>query len=273
MLEFFLTFLVVYAAVVGLMVHYQRDILYFVRVIPESERQSYTAGYERVTVTTQDGIELHSYFRPPKSVGMPIILIFHGNASTAVWKADAMKAYADQGYGVWAAEYRGYDANPGAPSEEGLYRDAEAYMASERLTKTYAQSPLVIFGESLGSGVASEMAHRYPERCAGLILKVPFDSLLNVAKTRYPFILGMPYLLKDQYRSIEKLENWTMPKLILVAGRDEVVGPDGGRRLYDAAPEPKKLVVIDNARHNDIDEFGLEPYVFEFLAALKETSK
>lgn len=272
MIEFFVTFAVIYVLIIALMYHYQRSILYFTHVASDEDRKTYVSKYEQVSVETKDGLSLKSYFRPPQTKDKPVILVFHGNASTAVWKAYEMEPYVEKGYGVWLAEYRGYDANPGQPSEEGLYMDGEAYLSSERLTKDYARNPLIVFGESLGSGVTSEMVHRNPDRVAGVILKVPFDSLLEVASTRYPFVIGMSYLLKDQYRSIEKLSNWPMPKLFLVAGKDEVVGAKGGKRLFEAAPEPKQLVVIDEARHNDIAQFGMSSHILDFLARVEKTA-
>lgn len=269
MIEFFITFAVVYLMIIALMYNYQRNILYFTHIASDEDRRTYVSQYEHVSVETEDGLILKSYFHPPQTKDKPIILLFHGNASTSVWKAYEMEPYVEKGYGVWLAEYRGYDANSGQPTEEGLYRDGVAYLNSERLTKEYAQNPLIVLGESLGSGVASEMVHRYPDRVAGVILKVPFDSLLNVASTRYPFVIGMSHLLKDQYRSIEKVSNWSMPKLFLIAGKDEVVGAKGGKRLFEAAPEPKELVVIDEAHHNDIADFGMSTHVLEFLANIK----
>lgn len=265
MMDFLLSFLVVYVIVVASMYFAQRKLLYFPPKIERVTAEKEMVGYGPVTVLTADKIEITGYFRPPASPQKPIILAFHGNASHPLWLSYFFSDMVEAGYGIFLAEYRGYNNNEGSPTELGLYEDAEAYLNSIVLIEEYKNNPLVIYGQSLGSGVAVNLAEKHPERFKALVLEVPFDTLVSVVKNTYRFIPFPQLLLKDQYNSDQRIGNVKIPKLFFLGKMDEVVGCKSGKRLFDLAPEPKTLIEIDHAGHNDIQVNGTGRMMMDFI--------
>lgn len=263
--NFIVAALVVYVCLVSSMFFLQRSMLY---VPPHPSAEEIAIGlkdYTSVTVKTEDGLNIAGFFHPPADKEKPIILFFHGNASHPAWMSNFFVGLANQGYGIFMAEYRGYNNNEGNPTEQGLYKDGAAYLNSKPLAEDYKDNPLVVFGHSLGSGVAVELASKHPERFTAIVLQVPFDSIVHVVSNKYPFVVFPDLLVKDQYHSDQKIDKVTIPKLFLLAGRDTVVGYDTGKRLYDLAPEPKLLIDVENAGHNDIYMHGTAQNIFDFV--------
>ncbi|MDY0028394.1 MAG: alpha/beta fold hydrolase [Pseudobdellovibrionaceae bacterium] len=241
-----------YVGFIVLLFLLQRVMMYLPPKLEPSELTSLLNSYEPISVVTEDGLKISGFFTPPIDTQKPIIIAFHGNASHPAWQSYKFKGLVEKGYGILLAEYRYYGGNPGKPSEDGFYKDARAYINAKPLLETYKNNPLILYGQSLGSGVAVQLASDYPERASGIVLEVPYDTMVNVAKKHYPFVIGMKYLLKDKFMSVEKVDKLTMPKLFILAGRDEVVGFKSGSRLYDASPEPKDLIVFELASHNQL---------------------
>lgn len=260
-------FVVLYLMVLGLMFYYQRALLYLPPpAVPKDQAVTLAPGADLIEVATKDQLQLTAYFIPPKTKDAPILLVFHGNAALGVYLAQNFSKITAQGYGVLLAEYRGYGGNPGKPSEAGLAEDADAYL--EYLETHYPGRAIIAYGQSLGSGVMVDLAARRPKNIAAVILEVPFDSILNVADQAYPYILFKKFLLKDQYLSINKIGAITAPKLFLLAGRDEVVGLNGGLALSRAAPEPKTVKIYETANHMNVFEFGADADILKFLEGL-----
>lgn len=160
-------------------------------------------------------------------------------------RADVLERLQALGYGVFVLDYRGYGGSEGSPSEDGLYSDAEAARAwlLER-----GRARLVYHAESLGTGVAVELARRHPPE--GLVLEAAFDSAAAVAKTVYPF-LPVDLLMKDRFDSDAKIGELQCPLLMLHGTRDQVVPFELGERLFALAPQPKRFVRLEGAGHND----------------------
>ena len=219
--------------------------------------------YTPVSVVTEDGLTITGFFSAPVEEKAPIVLAFHGNASHPGWQAIDLDVFTTNGYGVLLTEYRGYGGNQGECSEENFYKDARAYF--KELKKDYPDNPLILYGQSLGTGPLIQLSSEFPQQIAGIILEVPFDTMVNVSSYHYPYILGMNYLLKDQYRSIEKVSQLTMPKLFILAEKDEVVTWQSGKNLFDASPEPKKLITLPGATHNSVSSYALDDTLLEFV--------
>ncbi len=243
---------IAYVGLIVLLFLLQRVMMYLPPKLESSELTSLLNNYEPISVVTEDGLKISGFFTPPVDEKKPIIIAFHGNASHPAWQSHDFKDLVEKGYGVLLSEYRYYGGNPGRPSEDGFYKDARAYINAKPLLETYKNNPLIVYGQSLGSGVAVQLAADYPERVTGLVLEVPYDTMVNVAKKHYPFVIGMKYLLKDKFMSVEKIGKLTMPKLFILAGKDEVVGFNSGNALYEAAPEPKQLIIFELAGHNQL---------------------
>ena len=221
-----------YIALLLLLFLFQRQLLYpappGVAPVPD--------GYRRVMVTTSDGLSLDAAYREARG-DLPTIAFFHGNGDNWAGSSQAMRPLANAGYGVMLAEYRGYGGNPGKPSEEGLYRDGRAvldWLAGQGI----AGEGLVIVGNSLGSGVATQLA---TERSAGaLVLQSGFTSVPDVAAGALP-IFPVRALMKDRFANLAKIGAIAMPVLVMHGTRDRVVPHAHGEALSGAAGQAKFL--------------------------------
>lgn len=244
----------------------QRDFIYIPdKTVPSKSLVSADGMAQDIEVHTEDGLFLKAWFIPSVQRGMPVILFFHGNAGNISHRLFKVSDYIEAGYGVLMAEYRGYGGNPSTPSEEGLYADARAYF-SWLNAHGYKDEDLILYGESLGSGVAIEMAAR--RKVKALILEAPYARLSDPARKTYFFIPFIEHLMHDKFLSIEKIHAVNAPKLFLLAGKDEVLGAQTGMELYEAAHEPKTLKIFENASHNGAYQYGAGSLVLLFLSTL-----
>jgi hypothetical protein len=223
-------------------------------------------GMAEIMIKTADGLINESWLSLPRQ-NQKMIVMFHGNASHVGGRAFKAQRFIERGYGFMIVGYRGYGGNQGSPNETGLYQDAAAAVDYLINQKKITPQQMIFYGESLGTGVATHMALLHPD-IAGLILEVPFDSAFAVAKRRYPFVIGLSYLMHDQYRSDLRVPLLSMPKLFLIAGQDWVVPPDHARRLYELAAEPKKVVEFPDGQHNNLYDHGAAEKILEFIDGL-----
>ena len=252
--------LLAYAAIIVALYLGQRSLLY----LPDTTRPRFGAlaelGFREVTLTTADGLSLLSWYRPPDRAA-PVVAYFHGNGGHIGYRTDRMIRFAQHGLGALLLEYRGYGGNPGKPTEAGLYADAEAALDFLR-SEGVPANRLVLYGESLGSGVAVHIAAG--REVAALILEAPFTRLADVAFYHYPYV-PVPLLLHDRFDSLSNIGAVTAPILILHGERDRIVPARFGRALLAAAPEPKEGWFSAQADHGDIAHFGGLDAVFDFI--------
>jgi fermentation-respiration switch protein FrsA (DUF1100 family) len=229
---------------------FQRRLIYipFDRAVPPARQV--LPGAAEVTFATADGLELNGWLlRPAGGKEWGAVLVFNGNAGHRGYRAPLAEALARAGLAMLLFDYRGYGENPGSPSEEGLRRDADAALEL-LIARGYALERIAFFGESLGAAVAIELATRRHPRA--VVVRSPFSSLVDVARTHYPF-LPVRLLLRDRYPSVERVTSIGAPLLVVAGDRDSIVPLRSSRALYDAAREPKHMVVIDGADHNDVE--------------------
>lgn len=261
----FFTVVFVYCGLVAFLYIKQRDFIYFPDKSPPLKAAvNAKDAVKDITVTTSDGLALKAWFVEP-SRNMPVIVFFHGNAGNISHRLYKVSDYANAGYGVLMAEYRGYGGNSSAPTEEGLYADGRAYF-SWLNDKGYKDDDIILYGESLGTGVAVQMAKEH--NIKALVLEAPYARLSDPAKKTYFFIPFVDMLMHDKYHSIDKISSVKAPKFFMVAGRDEVVGPQTGLNLFEVASKPKKLHIFERAGHNTIYQFGAASKVLIFLSTL-----
>jgi fermentation-respiration switch protein FrsA (DUF1100 family) len=240
-------------APIGLLWAFQRHLIYLPapRAVPPAA--SVLPGAEEVTFTTADGLRLGGWFVPaqPALSGRPgpAVLVCNGNGGNRSLRAALAAALSRMGLAVLLFDYRGYGGNPGDPSEEGLAADARAARAYLAGRAEVDPDRLVYFGESLGAAVALRLAVERPP--AALVLRSPFASLAEVGRRHYP--LAPMSLLRDRYDSAALAGRLAAPLLVVAGGRDRIVPASHSRRLFAAAPQPKRLVVLDGADHNDHD--------------------
>jgi uncharacterized protein len=251
---------VAYAALVGGLYLFQRQLLY----LPDKTRPELLGleklGVREVMLSTEDGLSLLSWYLPARP-GRPVIAYFHGNGGHIGYRAQRLLRFAREGYGVLMPEYRGYGGNPGAPSETGFYADGRAALAFLD-HEAIAATRLVLYGESLGSGVAVELAVRH--EIAGLILEAPFTSVAEVAQCHFPFVPAAR-LVTDRFDSLSRIGRVRAPILVLHGEGDRVVPVRFGRALLDAAPEPKEGWFAPEAGHEDLARFGGLDVVVAFI--------
>ncbi|MGE0109091.1 MAG: alpha/beta hydrolase [Bdellovibrionales bacterium] len=203
--------------------------------------------FQEIGVTTEDVFSLKGWYAPAKDKKTTIVF-FHGNKDSLITAHTVAKPYIAAEYGFLLVEYRGYSGLPGEPSEEGLYADARAYM-NKLIASGVAAKDIILFGHSLGSGVATQMAMEY--EVAGLMLLAPFSSLEEMAQLRFPFVPAH-YLLLDRFDNDKKIPALHMPLLVANGTKDTVVPPSQGKKLFALANEPKRFKSFPGFGHSDL---------------------
>ena len=216
--------------------------------------------YEDVFLTASDGVGIHGWYVPgERSI---TLLWFHGNAGNIGDRVENLLLLNRHlRVGVFIIDYRGYGRSEGKPSEKGFYLDAEAameYLRGERGLDP--ENDIVLFGRSLGCGVAVEMAARH--RVRAVILESGFPSVRVMAKRIYPFLPSamLLSLVEARYDSVSKLPKVHAPVMVLHGERDLTVPIELGEELFEAANQPKRFYTIRGADHNDTYHAGGEPY-------------
>lgn len=220
------------------------------------------AQAEAASQTMADGVTLRGWRIPPTRDDAPIYLYFHGNADGLNERATRFAYLASTGAGVLAFSYRGYGGSGGAPTEALLHSDAREIYAA--LSKSYPEKRIILFGESLGTGVALELAtHVKP---AGIILDSPYYSVVERAHASYPW-LPVSLLLQDQFRSDLFIRNVDAPILILHGTQDELIPLSDSERLTALGkPGQVRRELYDGQPHVVPLNKGPMPDILEFVA-------
>ena len=240
-----------YSIVAGLAFAFQRKLQYF----PTPDRVSPTAlsiaDTQEVIIETRDGIKILNWYARAQP-GKPTIIFFQGNAGALWHRAERFLFYQQAGFGVFFMGYRGYGGSEGSPTERDIVADGtEIVTWLEQQGVSLAQ--LVFVGESLGSGVAVQVASK--RQPALLILEAPFASAMEIGASAYPW-LPVRLFMKDKFNSLEFIENVRAPLSIIHGSRDRIVPIDSGRKLFEAANEPKEFIELKDAAHNDLPDWG-----------------
>jgi fermentation-respiration switch protein FrsA (DUF1100 family) len=244
--------LVGYAAVLALLYVTQRAMQYF----PERFRTAPAAAglpqAEELVLDTADGERVIVWHVPPRG-NKPVALYFHGNGGSLRNRVDRFRALTEDGSGLVALSYRGYGGSTGTPSEAGLIADALAAYAFT--SARYGSERIVLWGESLGSGVAVALAAQMP--VGYLILQSPFTSAADVGAQKYWFV-PVRLMMKDQFRSDLRIGKVAAPVLILHGDRDDIVPIALAERLYGLINAPKRFVRMAGVGHNDVGAQAVE---------------
>ncbi|MGH3675357.1 MAG: alpha/beta hydrolase [Mycobacterium sp.] len=235
------------SGVLALLWSQQRRLIYFPSPGPVPSAAAFLPNGRDVVLDTEDGIRLGAWYFPVAGRG-PAVLVCNGNAGDRSMRLELAAALNDIGLSVLLFDYRGYGGNPGQPSEDGLAADARAAQAWLAAQPEVDPDRIAYFGESLGAGVAVGLATERPP--AALVLRSPFTSLADVGRVHYPW-LPVGRLLIDRYPSIDRIGSVDAPVLVIAGDRDDIVPTSLSKRLYEAAPEPKRFVLVSGAGHND----------------------
>lgn len=251
----------VWGAIICVMYLGQRSMMYFPDQSEPHPRDHGLPQMESIRIAVEDGVEILAWWRAPADDTQPVLVYYHGNAGHIGERAYKIREMVEAGRGVLLATYR-YNAGAGGKgSEQALLADARRvieYVESHGV----AENRIVLYGESLGSGVAVAMAAEHD--VAGLILETPYSSIAEVAHSRYWFALAK-WLIHDQYDSMARIGKVRAPILLFHGDADTTIPMRFGERLYDAAPEPKEAHYYPGGRHTDLYDHGAGEVVMGFM--------
>ncbi|HXD50538.1 MAG TPA: alpha/beta hydrolase [Burkholderiales bacterium] len=239
---------VAYALIMLFVFLYQPRLVYFPQVERELTATPRAAGldYEDVTLTTADNVKLHGWWVPSRNA-RGTILLMHGNAGNISHRLGYLTMFNRLGYSVLLFDYRGYGKSGGHPDEEGTYRDADAAWLHLTATRNVAPRDIVMVAESLGGGVATWLALKYPPRA--LVLASTFRSVPDLGAQIYPW-LPVRLLARITYDNLARIAKVDAPVLIAHSREDDVIPFVHGEALFAAAREPKQMLVLAGG-HND----------------------
>lgn len=232
-----------------------RSVFYPTRDMPDFP----TLGglpYEDVYFQTSDHLTLNGWFIKSEEA-RATMLAFHGNAGNLSHRLEKIHLFHELGVNVFIIDYRGYGKSQGRPSEEGIYKDALAAYDYLLSRNDIDKNKLIFYGDSLGGVVAVDLATKQPAAC--LIVDSSFSSIADVSRTVFPFVPG--FVLAHKMDSVSKVKNISIPKLFIHSINDEIIPFALGKKLFDAAREPKEFLQIrggHNTNHIDSKELHLK---------------
>ena len=255
--------LAVYAVVAVAAFVLQRRLMYF----PDPERVSPASfnlpGVVERVIDTPDEARLIAWYAPA-APGRPTLLYFHGNAGNLASRSERVRRYVQRGYGVLFMSYRSYGGSTGTPSERANV--ADALLAYQALIEDGIDpDDIIVYGESLGSGVAVQVAAQVD--VGGLVLDAPYTSIVDVAALEYPYLPVRPFML-DRYETMRFLPKVRAPLLVLHGEDDRIIPVEMGKAIYAAANPPKEIATFPRAGHSDHHLHGSYEEVFRWIEAL-----
>jgi len=220
-------------------------------------------GVEERVIETEDAERVIAWYAKARP-GQPTLLYFHGNAGSLESRSDRIRKYKSSGRGIYMMSYRGYSGSTGSPSEHANVADGKRAFDA-LVDEGVAPRDIIIYGESLGSGVAVQVAAaKVP---GGLILDAPYTSIVDIAAAQYPWLPVRP-MLRDRYESEAYIGKVHCPLLIVHGERDDVIPVEMGRRMYDLANAPKDIVVVRGAGHADHYVYGSYNSISAWIGSL-----
>ncbi|KTD18025.1 alpha/beta hydrolase [Legionella jordanis] len=258
--QILLTSCLILVALTCLFYMFQRHLMYLPAKEVPNPSAFHAQDMQVVNIETSDGLILHSWYKkaiPPN----PTLLYLHGNAGHIGYRMPLVRQFLSAGFGVLLLEYRGYGGNPGRPSEQGLYQDGMAAMSYLEKHGVSSQH-IVVYGESLGTAVATYLAAKYPV-CA-MVLQSPFTSMSALARYHYPWALIPPW---DKFDSLSRINLSRAPLLILHGEQDSITPYAGALLLFQHAHQPKQFSSLPAKGHNDLWDFDFASKVMTFMRA------
>ena len=242
---------------------FQRNLLYHPK-INNYDDHKLSVKVEKIRIKTSDNIELLSWHHNKNLNENKTLLFFHGNAGSLENRTEKLNHFGSMKLNFLIVSWRGFSGNKGKPTEEGLYEDARSAIRWLN-SKGIKEKNIIIYGESLGTAVAIEVAQN--KNFAGIILEAPFTSMIDAGKDKYPF-LPVKWLLKDKYESSKKIKNINSPILVMHGKVDSIVPFNMGKKIYELANQPKYFYFSEYDNHMmNYDENLLSP-LKKFISSL-----
>ena len=261
MFKYIISILILYVFFGSFLYIFQRKIVFNVSGIPKKPYEYGLKNIQELQIKTEDGVSLLCWYSKAKSKNKPTLVYFHGNSFDIGERAYRIERYISHGWGVLLVSWRGFSGNKGKPTENNLYLDAESIMHWIDNQKLIKNTDIVLYGESLGTGVVIEMATRYSFK--SIILEAPFTSIVDIAQKKYK-IYPAKFLVLDKFDNLSKIKKVTSPILVISGKKDEIIPHKYSLKLYNEANNPKDSLFIDEAMHNNLYDFGIEKKVIEF---------
>ena len=243
-LEIIIGIIVIYSSLLVILFIFQRNLMYH----PQENNyfgDKLEVEIEKVNITTIDNINLLGWFHKKDLNKFKTIIYFHGNAGTLDNRIHKLNHFKNMKVNFLIIAWRGFSGNQGSPSEKGLYIDGQSAV-NWILKQGVLEENIILYGESLGTGIATEIAQH--KSFAGIILETPFTSMINAAKEFYPYI-PVNLLLKDKYENFKKIKNINSPILIMHGEKDTIVPFSMGEKMYQLANEPKYFYFTKHDDH------------------------
>ena len=226
--------LLIYFLIVVFLYFYQRNLLYHPNE-NNYHNDKISVNIKKVKVKTSDNLDLIGWYHKKNLKTYKTILYFHGNAGSLENRIHKLNHFKNMNVNFLIIAWRGFSGNKGKPTEEGLYEDGKSSIRW-LLDKGINESDIIVYGESLGTGVATHLSQN--RDFAGLILETPFTSMVDAAKNFYPYI-PVNLLLKDKFDNKKKIKNVNSPILIMHGEADQIVPFAMGKKMFQLANEPK----------------------------------
>ena len=229
-----------YLLLVGFVYLRQGNMVYYPTKDIEGTPSDIGLKYEEITLKTKDSVNLSAWYVPARDES-GVVLFCHGNAGNISHRLDSIRIFHDLGLSVLIFDYRGYGRSEGSPTEEGTYLDAESaweYLVNVKKTRP---EKIVLFGRSLGSAVAAELALR--RKAAGIIIESGFKSIPALGSKFFPY-LPVRLISRFQYATIDKVSRVNIPKFFIHSPQDEMIPYGHGAALFKNAAEPKEFLQI-----------------------------
>lgn len=250
----------IYMAALALLTVMQRRFLYSPDTTRPDVSSTGIAGAREIAIHTTDGLELLAWMVLPDAEAAPVVLYLHGNGGNIGNRTLRMVRLHSFGWGALFLEYRGYGGNPGTPTESGMIEDVRAAYTALR-NAGIPPNRIVLYGESLGTGLAVRLATEVP--VGAVILESPYTSIMAIGQQRFPYV-PVSWLLRDRFDLIGRIGAIAAPVLVMTGGQDTLVAPAMGHAVFAAAPGPKTFWLAPDAGHNDLIAAGALDEVLAF---------
>ncbi|HUJ30903.1 MAG TPA: alpha/beta hydrolase [Candidatus Acidoferrum sp.] len=272
-MNFLFVLLVGYVVALGVLRLFESHLIYFPNDPGRLDGDWHPSGLpvEDLWLRASDGVKLHAWWIPADGATFTFVA-FHGNAGNISHRADVYRFLRETPANVLAVEYRGYGRSDGAPSEAGLYRDADAAYQYLVRTRGIAPRTVISFGQSLGTAVASHLAAN--SEVGGVVLEAPFPSISAVARRVFWFLPGVQFVVAGQFPTSRHLARINAPLLLAHCEQDPVIPPPLEEQVYEEANPPKYVLRVEGPCHEEASLFAPTRYrasLHSFLAAVSST--
>jgi fermentation-respiration switch protein FrsA (DUF1100 family) len=253
--------LLVYASMCAYLYFNQRNIIYHPQTRIKEPATYELKDVKTITLRTSDNIIVEAWYKRPKKDQL-VMVYLHGNTGNISDRSAKLKIFLKKDIGMIAVSYPGYGHSEGKPSEEGLYNAARASIKYLIDNEDVKLENIYIYGESLGTGVAVQMATEFKVRA--LVLEAAYTSMIDLAAKKYPY-MPVKLLLKDKFESIKKIGNVHMPLLMFHGYKDDVVPIEEAQELLEASNIPNSSYYFESVGHSDFDLDLISDITYNFV--------